>query len=192
MGAGKLRTHADRHPAAGHARRAGRHGVRLRRDAGLVRRRLRARACPAAIYVITTAIWEATLSFPPDYGRASAMGIALFVGHVRHADLLSLRSCAAAASRRSPARRSGRGRWTWAAWPGCCSPSAAPISCVAVVLPLAALLLTSFQRFATVILSQSEFTLANYQTALRLGRGAHGADQQPDAGLRRRHRRRCW
>ena len=40
---------------------------------------------------------------------------------------------------------------------------------VAVVLPLAALLLTSFQRFATVILSQSEFTLANYQTAFGFG-----------------------
>src|SRR5438309_8467678 len=34
---------------------------------------------PARIYVITTAIWDSTLSFPPDYGRASAMGLALFV-----------------------------------------------------------------------------------------------------------------
>ena len=34
---------------------------------------------PARIYVITTAIWDSTLSYPPDYGRASAMGLALFV-----------------------------------------------------------------------------------------------------------------
>ncbi len=40
---------------------------------------------------------------------------------------------------------------------------------VAVVLPLAALLLTSFERFATVILSQMQFTLANYETALQMG-----------------------
>ncbi|MFX5668656.1 hypothetical protein ABTE14_20555, partial [Acinetobacter baumannii] len=33
----------------------------------------------ARIYVITTAIWDSTLSYPPDYGRASAMGLALFV-----------------------------------------------------------------------------------------------------------------
>jgi iron(III) transport system permease protein len=38
-----------------------------------------------------------------------------------------------------------------------------------VVLPLAALLLTSFERFATVIWSQSHFTAANYRTALEMG-----------------------
>ena len=27
--------------------------------------------------MITTAIWEATLSFPPDYGRAAALGLSL-------------------------------------------------------------------------------------------------------------------
>jgi iron(III) transport system permease protein len=40
---------------------------------------------------------------------------------------------------------------------------------LAVVLPLAALLLTSFQRFATVVLSDSIFTLGNYRTALSTG-----------------------
>ncbi len=39
----------------------------------------------------------------------------------------------------------------------------------AVFLPLGALLLTSFQRFATVILSQSQLTLANYKTAFGFG-----------------------
>ena len=37
------------------------------------------------------------------------------------------------------------------------------------MLPVAALLLTSFQTFATVILPQAKFTLANYETALSLG-----------------------
>ena len=40
---------------------------------------------------------------------------------------------------------------------------------VAVVLPLAALTLTSFQRFATVFWSETQFTLANYETAFRFG-----------------------
>jgi iron(III) transport system permease protein len=40
---------------------------------------------------------------------------------------------------------------------------------VAVVLPLGALMLTSFERFATVILPQMQFTLANYETALQMG-----------------------
>src|SRR5476651_304959 len=34
---------------------------------------------PACVYAITTAIWDSTLSYPPAYGRASAMGLALFV-----------------------------------------------------------------------------------------------------------------
>ena len=40
---------------------------------------------------------------------------------------------------------------------------------VSVILPLAALLLTSFQKFATVILNESVFTIANYHTALAMG-----------------------
>ena len=40
---------------------------------------------------------------------------------------------------------------------------------LAVVFPIAALLMTSLQRFATVILSQAEWTIANYQIALSLG-----------------------
>ena len=34
---------------------------------------------PGRIYVITTAIWDSTLAYPPDYGRASAMGLSLFI-----------------------------------------------------------------------------------------------------------------
>src|SRR5689334_8536117 len=34
---------------------------------------------PGRFYVVTTSIWQATLSFPPDYGRAAAMGLSLFV-----------------------------------------------------------------------------------------------------------------
>jgi iron(III) transport system permease protein len=123
---------------------------------------------PARIYVITTAIWDSTLSYPPDYGRASAMGLALFI--VMFGMLTFYRW------------RIGRGTFTtisgkafrprpmdmgWLAWLflALCILYIA----VAVVLPLAALILTSLQRFATVILSQAEFTWANYETALSLG-----------------------
>ena len=40
---------------------------------------------------------------------------------------------------------------------------------VAVILPMMALTLTSFEKFATVILDQMQFTLANYETALAMG-----------------------
>jgi iron(III) transport system permease protein len=40
---------------------------------------------------------------------------------------------------------------------------------LAVLLPLAALILTSLQRFATVLLGQAEYTFANYETAFSLG-----------------------
>ena len=51
-----------------------------------------------------------------------------------------------------------------------------------MILPLGALLLTSFERFATVILPQMQFTLANYETALQIGLGRAGVRQQPDPG----------
>src|SRR5207237_876428 len=56
------------------------------------------------------------------------------------------------------------GAITWLLFALCCF-----YVLVAVVLPLAALTLTSFQRFATVFLSQTELTLANYETALGFG-----------------------
>src|SRR5712692_285386 len=34
---------------------------------------------PGRFYVVTTAIWQATLSYPPEYGRAAAMGLSLFL-----------------------------------------------------------------------------------------------------------------
>src|SRR5262249_18475549 len=40
---------------------------------------------------------------------------------------------------------------------------------VAVVLPIAALVITSLQRFATALLFQAQFTLANFETRLSLG-----------------------
>ena len=123
---------------------------------------------PARIYVITTAIWDSTLSYPPDYGRASAMGLALFV--VMFGTLTFYRwrinkgSFTTITGKAFRPRPMIMGRLAWVFLGVCCLYVA-----VAVVLPLAALIFTSLERFATVILSQAEFTLANYRTALSLG-----------------------
>jgi len=123
---------------------------------------------PARIYVITTAIWDSTLSYPPDYGRASAMGLALFV--VMFGTLTFYRwrinkgSFTTITGKAFRPRPMIMGRLAWVFLGVCCLYIA-----VAVVLPLAALIFTSLERFATVILSQAEFTLANYRTALSLG-----------------------
>jgi iron(III) transport system permease protein len=123
---------------------------------------------PARIYVITTAIWDSTLSYPPDYGRASAMGLALFV--VMFGTLTFYRwrinkgSFTTITGKAFRPRPMDMGRLAWVFFGVC-----ALYILVAVVLPLAALIFTSLERFATVILSQADFTLANYETALSLG-----------------------
>jgi iron(III) transport system permease protein len=123
---------------------------------------------PGRFFVITTSIWQATLSFPPDYGRAAAMGIALFA--VMFASLTAYRwivrrgNYATITGKAFRPRPLEMGAIAWLLFALCCF-----YVFVAVILPLAALTLTSFQRFATVFLSQTELTLANYQTAFGFG-----------------------
>jgi iron(III) transport system permease protein len=123
---------------------------------------------PGRIYVITTAIWDSTLSYPPDYGRASAMGLALFVvmfGMLTfYRRVIARGSFATITGKAFRPRPMDMGRMVWVLFSVCLL-----YVLLAVVLPIAALIFTSLQRFATVILSQAEFTLANYQTALSLG-----------------------
>ena len=123
---------------------------------------------PGRFYVVTTAIWQATLSFPPDYGRAAAMGLSLFGVMLITLTLarLVLRhgTYTTITGKGFRPREMEVGRMKWPllviAW---------GYIIVAVVLPLGALTLTSFERFATVILPQMQFTLANYETALQMG-----------------------
>src|SRR3954451_16894260 len=123
---------------------------------------------PGRFFVITTSIWQATLSFPPDYGRAAAMGIALFA--VMFASLTAYRwivrrgNYATITGKAFRPRPLEMGAIAWLLFALCCF-----YVFVAGILPLAALTLTSFQRFATVFLSQTELTLANYQTAFGFG-----------------------
>ena len=121
---------------------------------------------PGRYYVITTAIWQATTSYPPDYGRAAAMGISLFA-----VMLVTLTIYRLIVRRGNYATITGKafrprvmdvGRTAWILLAVCWA-----YILVAVILPLIALLLTSFQRFATVIIDQMQFTLANYENAVR-------------------------
>jgi iron(III) transport system permease protein len=122
---------------------------------------------PGHFYVITTAIWELTLSYPPDYGRAAALGISLFV--IMFATLALYRwlirrgSYATISGKAFRPRRMNMGKLTWVLAGVCWF-----YVFLAVILPMAALILTSFERFATVLLNQSEFTLQNYITAFSL------------------------
>ncbi|MEO9190624.1 MAG: iron ABC transporter permease, partial [Acetobacteraceae bacterium] len=123
---------------------------------------------PGRFYVVTTAIWEATLSFPPDYGRASALGLSLFGVMLITLTIskLILRggNYATISGKAFRPREIDVGWIRWVLLAICWSYIA-----VAVILPLAALLLTSFQKFATVVLSESVFTIANYHNALAMG-----------------------
>lgn len=123
---------------------------------------------PARIYVITTAIWDSTLSFPPDYGRAAAMGLALFVvmfGMLTfYRWMVSRGSFATITGKAFRPRPMDMGRLAWI-FLGVCLL----YILLAVLLPIGALVLTSLQRFATVILPDAQWTLANYRTALSLG-----------------------
>jgi iron(III) transport system permease protein len=119
---------------------------------------------PARFVVITTAIWQAVTMYPSDYGRAAALGIGLFA-----VMFLTLSLYRVAIRRGHFATITGKafrpramqvGRLAWVLFALCLAYVIA-----AVVLPLAVLLLTSLERFATVILPQAEFTLANYEAA---------------------------
>jgi iron(III) transport system permease protein len=123
---------------------------------------------PARVYVITTAIWDSTLSYPPAYGRASAMGLALFIvmfGMLTfYRWIIGRGSYATITGKAFRPRLMDMGRLSWLLFGVCLL-----YILIAVVLPIAALVLTSFQRFATALLHQAQWTLANYDTALALG-----------------------
>jgi iron(III) transport system permease protein len=123
---------------------------------------------PGRFYVVTTAIWQATLSYPPEYGRAAAMGLSLFA-----VMLVMLGLSRLVLRRGSHATITGKAfrprpleigplRYVLA---GVCWAYVA----LSVILPLGALLLTSFQKFATVMLRESVWTLQNYRSALDMG-----------------------
>jgi len=110
---------------------------------------------PGRYYVIT-----------PDYGRAAAMGISLFAVMLVTLTIYRLivrrGNYTTITGKAFRPRAMDVGRATWVLLAVCWA-----YILVAVVLPMLALLLTSFQRFATVIVGQMQFTLVNYENAVR-------------------------
>ena len=123
---------------------------------------------PGRFYVVTTAIWESTLSYPPDYGNAAAMGLSLF-----GAMLITLAVARFITRKGSYATITGKAFRPRAMDAGAMRLPLMGIAwgyiAVAVVLPLAALTLTSFEKFATVIIPQMRFTLDNFEMAFSMG-----------------------
>jgi iron(III) transport system permease protein len=123
---------------------------------------------PARFFVVTTAIWQLIGSYPPDYSRAAAMGVSLFavmfVSMAIYRRIVTKGNYATITGKAFRPRAMDMGRMKWVMLGICCA-----YVFLAVGLPLAALLLTSFQKFATVILSDSVLTLDNYRTAVSLG-----------------------
>ena len=123
---------------------------------------------PARFVVVTTAIWQSTTAYPPEYGRAAAMGLCLFVllagaiGLSRY--ILRNGSYATITGKAFRPRPMRLGRRAWPMLLACWA-----YLTLAVFLPVGALLLTSFQRFATVIIGDMQFTFANYADVLRVG-----------------------
>ena len=139
---------------------------------------------PSRFIVITTVIWQSTSAYPPEYGRAAAMGLCLFVVLAVAIGLarLVLRKGSYAtitgkAFRPRPLRLGAR------AWPMVTVCWA--YLTFAVFLPMAALLMTSFQKFATVIVGDMRFTLDNYVIGVPPGGGGLRPDQQHRAGPER-------
>ena len=123
---------------------------------------------PGRFYVVTTAIWESTLSFPPDYGHAAAMGLSL-----SGAMVVTLGIARLIMRKGSYATITGK---AFRPRPMDVGPMRYPLMGIAwgyiafaVILPLAALTLTSFEKFATVIIPQMRFTLDNYMMAFTMG-----------------------
>src|SRR5260370_3722576 len=122
---------------------------------------------PARFYVVTTAMYQLVSQYPPQFPRAAAMGVSLF--GVMFAMVYVYRRIIRAGSHATITRQAFRPRAMDVAglrWPllSLCGAYLA----IAVVLPVVTLLYASFQRLATAFPRASNFTLANYETALSL------------------------
>lgn len=123
---------------------------------------------PARFVVVTTAIWQSTTAYPPEYGRAAAMGLCLFVvlaGAIGLSRFIlrngSYATITGKAFRPRPLRL---GRRAWPMVTVCWV-----YLTLSVFLPVGALLLTSFQKFATVIVGDMIFTWDNYAAVFHQG-----------------------
>ena len=121
------------------------------------------------LFTITTSIYELINSFPPNYPLAAALGISLFgimfVMMWAYQRVLRRGSSFVTVSGKAfRPRPVSVGKLTLPFFLLC-----AGYFGVAVILPLGALLMSSFQQFATADVLNARWTLQNYELAIGLG-----------------------
>lgn len=121
---------------------------------------------PARIEVVTTAIWDMAAQYPPDYGGAAALGMALFAimfsALYLYRRLIGGGGFATITGKAFRPRRMDIGAWRWVFL-----AAVVVYVLIAALLPICAVLVTSFQQVATAIIQNSRWTLENYAYAIR-------------------------
>ena len=122
---------------------------------------------PARFYVVTTAMYQMVSQYPPRFPTAAAMGVSLFA--VMFAMVWLYRRIVSAGTYVTITGKAFRPRVMDVGglrWPflGVCVAYLA----VAVILPVLTITYASFQHLNSAIPRASNFTLANYKTALSL------------------------
>lgn len=119
---------------------------------------------PFRIKTLSTQVFE-VLAFQPDYGKASAISLLLvfvtLIGWVVQRRLTSRQRFVTVTGKSHQPRTLGLGRWRYAALAFCLLYLA-----LALVLPIATLLVVSLSRVWTGSFDPALFTLANYGTVL--------------------------
>jgi iron(III) transport system permease protein len=122
---------------------------------------------PNRFYVVTTAMYQLVSQYPPQFPRAAAMGVSLFVVMFAmvyvYRRVVSRGNYVTITGKAFRPRVMGVGRLRWPLFAICGAYLG-----VAVVLPILALLYASIQRLATAFPKAGNFTLENYRTALAL------------------------
>jgi iron(III) transport system permease protein len=122
---------------------------------------------PNRFYVVTTAMYQLVSQYPPQFPRAAAMGVSLFVVMFAmvyvYRRVVSRGNYVTITGKAFRPRVMSVGRLRWPLFAICGAYLG-----VAVVLPILALLYASIQRLATAFPKAGNFTLENYRTALSL------------------------
>ena len=122
---------------------------------------------PNRFYVVTTAMYQLVSQYPPQFPRAAAMGVSLFVVMFAmvyvYRRVVSRGNYVTITGKAFRPRVMAVGRLRWPLFAICGAYLG-----VAVVLPVLALLYSSVQRLATAFPKAGNFTLENYRTALSL------------------------
>jgi iron(III) transport system permease protein len=120
---------------------------------------------PAKIRVLTTNIFEAQSVYPARHGLAAALSVTLLAialgGLWLHKRMLGARSFTTVSGKSAAPRRLELGRLRWPMLGGCLL-----YLLLAVVLPLAAIFVSSIRTIWTADFRWEQFTLNNYYTVL--------------------------